>query len=464
MEVSEEVQEILRDQYKIDAGLLFSASLGYGQAPGKGRHGKDKLESFGVGIRAKLSEIELSELYRRANPIANLVDLLPDSSAQRWAQITSTEIDEEIVKEAQKYLDAIKDTIVDGWKKARLYGWSGLVMLADDGGVSYDRPLNVRRVRAWRGLRSVAGGVTGDISVREWQEDPLTLNYGMPSQFYLRGLEDRTVHRSRVVLMYGIKELRSLQYDYELGTSIVERAYTSFRNYDAGVNTIANSLLDWSVDVLEIEDLTRLMAQSKEFANVIAAMYAAKSQLNVMLLEAGKSSYKQIQRSYQGVRDVIEILQVALASSADIPIQMLFNISPSGATSGSWEKDYWAQYVANRQQLELLPVLRELLDPWFLSMGVNPVYTIAFPSILEMDDLQKAEEKYRNAQSQYNLSAALKLLVEALILDPGAAGEVIAGNIDLAQAVTKSLATLKMRQSALMGKPESEKWQGRQLA
>lgn len=459
------VVEDENEAQKLDAGLLFSTALGFGQAVGgKGSCGVDKLESFSIGYRKNLSGEDLAELYRRANPIANLVDLLPDGANQRWMYLSSKVHDEKTLEAAQNFIDGAREEIISTWKKARLYGWAALVMLADDGVLDYSRPLNPAKIKTWRGWRSIAGGAATDISVRDYDENPMSVDYGLPSQFYLRGLEGQTVHRSRLVLMYGIKELRNIRNNYELGTSIVERAYIAFRNYDAGINTIANSLLDWSVDVLAIEDLTRLMANSKEFANVIAAMTAAKNQLKVMLLEAGKSEYKQVQRSYQGVKDVIELLQVALASSADIPIQMLFNVSPSGATSGSWEKDYWAQLVANRQKLELQPLLKQVLDMWFISQRLEPKYEINFPSILEMNDLEKSEEKYRNAQSQYNLSAALKLLVEAFILAPDEAALVVGENKNLAQALKDSLGKVTMQQKELQGQGASEKWQGRQLA
>lgn len=436
------VEEFVKQKQQEDAGLMFSGALGHGKVGGG-----DKLETFDIGTRGLLSEPQLTELYDRANPLANLIDLLPDAAAQKWVKVESKTIDEDKLKKAQKVLDQLKEHLTITWKQARLYGWAAIVPLYDGGGDDLSKPLDPLSVKGIKGFRSVSGGVASDIYIESYEENPLSEYYGSPSHFTLRGLETQRIHRSRLSLLYGVRKLRRVAGSHEIGISVVERAYTAYRNYDATINTIANSLIDFSVDVLEMENLTTLMSQSEDFAKIITAMHQAKTQLKVMLLEHGKAKYSQIQRSYTGVKDMMELMQVAVASSADIPLQMVFNVSPSGQTSGSWEKEYFSQYVANRQRLDLEPVLREILDINFESQGVEDYsdYSLDFPNILEQTELEQAEHRYRDAQSQYNLSAALKLLVEAQILAPEEGAKVIAGEKNLEEALTEGLASLKMR-------------------
>lgn len=129
---------------RFDAGQFISSALGFGAL------NRDKLETFQIGTRRRLSPQELFTLYEQNTFIANIIDVVPDAGTQKWCNYESANDTQEI----QQELDKIKPHINQAWKLARLQGWAAVLLLIDDGEFDYSQPVNVRGIRGIRSLET----------------------------------------------------------------------------------------------------------------------------------------------------------------------------------------------------------------------------------------------------------------------------------------------------------------------
>lgn len=427
---------------RLDAGAFWSASLGFGNL------NKDKLETFKVGGRQRLNSAELFFLYETNNFVANVIDAVPDAATQKWCKYES----DTDSKNIQTELDRIKPYINQGWKLARLVGWAAVVMLINDTEKDYSVPVNTRNIRGISGYTVVSGGDAGEISVTQYDENPFSPTYGQPEIFTIGG-NATPVHISRLLLFYGVKRLASLQgrSRSQLGTSVVDRCYQEFRNFDVGNNAIASTLPDFNVDVFAIPGLMKLLAKQKDFASYISGMAFARSVLKVQLVEAGEGGqnaggYQIINRQYTGVKEMLEYFKNLFAGATDLSHTQLFGESPSGQTSGKYQMRSWSQYIANQQQTNLRPELEKLINYCHvLSGGVPADWSIDFPPILELDETEEADIELKQAQ-------ALGILTDKQIATPDEVATALASGIKIGKAI--DLEAREVERQALQTFPE----------
>lgn len=418
------------DTQRLDMGAFYSAVLGFGNV------NKDKMETFRVGARRRLTGMELWELYETNNFIANVIDAVPDAATQKWCIYESDREDDSIQKELEK----VKPYINQAWKLARLQGWAAVVMLLNDGVTDYSQPAEERRIRGISGYNALAGGEAGEIAVQKYDENPMSPTYGQPQVFTISA---QPVHASRLLLFYGVKRLSRLR--GQLGTSVLDRCHQEFRNFDVGNNAIAATLPDFNLDIFEVPGLAPMLAKQKDFAEFIQGIAFARSVLKVMMVEAGNNGsqgaggYKIISRPYTGVKELLEYYKQLFAGATDLPDTMLYGESPDGQTSGKYEMRSWAQYIANQQQSVLHSELDKLINYLHLTTGTIPKdWSLEFPSILELDESEQADVELKRAQR-------LGLLVDRQIVTAEEAAHSLADHIDVAKAIDFAAREEEMR-------------------
>lgn len=421
-------------QQYLDAGAFISAMLGFGNPL------QDKVESFGLAPRKRLTSAELWDLYETDTFIANAIDKVPDAATQKYCTYTVNEEQTgSNAKVVQNELERVRPYINQAWKQARLQGWSAVLMYIDDGELDYRNPVNTRKIRGISGYKALCGGNTGEIGILEYDENPFSVTFGEPQLFTVYSAQKPVVHVSRLLLFYGVKKLSRIQ-NYgvsvgQLGTSIVDRFFQYFRNFDIGNNAIASTLPDFNVDIMKVADLATLLAKKQDFATYISGIAFARNIMKIMLVEAGKDGqnegdYQIITRQYQGVVEILKYNKGLYAGSVDIPDTLLFNESPDGQTSGRYESNTWAQYVADMQERELRPELNKVIDYVHFTDGsiVPETWELKFPSILQLDQVDKADIDLK-------LYQGLQYLTTAQIATPEEAAKSLVDQTDVGDCI-----------------------------
>ena len=99
---------------------------------------------------------------------------------------------------------------------------------------------------------------------------------------------------------------------------------------------------------------------------------------------------------------MIKAVQMRLVAASDMPHTLVLGDSPSGlGATGESEQDTWYDHVRNKQESELRPLIRRVMDCILadLNGGKVPRYTIDFNPLWQMNDKDKAEVRLKTAQA-----------------------------------------------------------------
>lgn len=448
------------------ARLDTAAILQIGQTLQKLHGSRDsQLDSITDRYQA-LTPQRRQELYETDPWIGQLIDWLPDSMCQKWAtyKVKKSEIEEETEPESIKSdsvesdlcpydteLGLIQEDAKDALKLARIHGWSALMLYVDDG-QKLDQPVNERSIRSIEGFSVFRGGDAGEISVASWQDKKTLPNYGKPELFTLDG--DR-VHHSRLLLFYGVKKLNpygnfgsGTSSSFGLGTSTIDRAYSTWKDFSKGGGMIAQNLHKSSQRILKIKGFKQLAANRNDLEAYIAGMAYSLNCLGIMAIDADDADYDVIEHNYTGVPELLKHFKNLFGGAANMMHTDIFGESPTGQTSGSYQEKWKAGFVHAAQESELKRPLLKYLRYCHLRDGTDPSEgVLEFPSLYELDDEQKAGVVQKQA-------AGLRALVGAssgAILTPDEAAQYLSQFPDY-----QSVIDWEQRESDLESVPEGQ--------
>jgi phage-related protein (TIGR01555 family) len=390
-------------EFNTDAGHLQNAMLGFGRLNGADKSSQFTPASQGVSLTRQ----QRQNLYDYCPAIANAIDLVVDDSLQKY--VTYSDKSGGDSAKVQGVLDSAKDAIAEAWKMARIHGWAGVLVFAND---TIDLMQPIGKPKAIKGFRAYSGGVSGLLTVAEWDTDPTSLDYGQPLFFSL-GKSAQKIHRDRLLLFYGVKKLGGNEEITtnpleQLGISIIDRVYRDFQNFDVACQSVAASLPTWAQDILGIPDLATLTKDPKALQLYVDGMNQFRSTLNLLAIDTKNGgSWQTITRDYSAMPAVIEKFAQYFAGACNIPDTMLFNQSPSGQTSGRYQSDSWAQWIAQQQQLSLCKPVDRLMAIAHSIYGAPQDWELHYPSILTLSAVELANLDKTKADTIKSLGSAI---------------------------------------------------------
>ena len=407
--------------------------------------GQDKLASVSVGRPPALTSVQLNNLYRSSNLIANLVNLLPDAITQEWVDYKCEE-NPDLQDWMQAKLDAIASDFNQALKQARLFGGACLVLHLDDFyRPGNSRPMNYSSINAYIGCQVLGIDqihphiINNDVFSPDYKK---ITYWKLRSNLHLVGSGERDkrylVHSDRVLPFYGVKRLEAIgdtrvgretdygdSYDNDYlnwGDSVVLRAYKKLLNLDQSDDAIASSLQSFNQTVLFIHDLAKKTMQPEKREMVkqhLRTVAFLQSVLGILALDAEHERFEIMSRNYAQIPEILEHIKEMAAGSTDIPHTLLLNRSPSGITSGSSEKNDWARTVAARQKLDVLPQLQQLVQILHLCKdnpagGLPPSsHQLVFPSILKLTEFEESELEEKKVTTLKLKAETLQNLITA---------------------------------------------------
>lgn len=392
-------------------------------------------ESFQNPHGSEIQVEQLISLYEQDNFIANLVDHLPERATSKWCHFDmKAELWDgqgaQKKNPIQQTLDDAKDAICTAWKLARLRGWA-IVYIHLVGAGEPQEAVREQSIKGIAGFTALAGGPAGEVTIQSYDENKLSLTYGMPLTYSVDG---QIIHHSRVLLFTGIKRLSRDQIsrngiNHEPGISVIYRSRQAHRNFIAASNAVATKLLNFNQAILKIKDLAQILAKEEDAKSYFQGMSLAKTILNMIVLDADGGDYGMLNTPFTGVHELLEYFKKIFAGSTDLMASELFNESPAGVTSGRFENEYEARYVAAQQESVLTPLLYRIIrygcaaNNYPLDCG-----ELSFPPLYKMDDAQLAKVKLTQAQ-------VIKLLIDARVLTPEEAADALSQGIDIEDAI-----------------------------
>lgn len=262
------------------------------------------------------------------------------------------------------------------WIAARLYGGGALWVGADDGQRA-DMPLaldRVKRVTFYRPMDRRELFPSAEID-----EDPASPGFGEPiwCDYVPRsrsGVQWR-IHSSRLIILPG-RELpqsdRSTQSYWD--DSVLGDLYETIRAYGTAWQNIGHLLQDMAQGILTIKGLISMItAKNKDL--LVARMETldtTRSNVRALVLDKDNEDFRREVTSLAGLSDVILRLNERVASAAEMPLTVLFGVSPAGLNA-TGESDLRLHYdrVTIGRETCLTPRLLRMAAPLAASMGID---------------------------------------------------------------------------------------------
>lgn len=350
---------------------------------------RDKATGVNFSRRKRLGREELEAMYEQNPIVARVVDRLPEDAIRRGWRLEGLDADIDMGALHSKLNDlGVDQALLNAAKWSRLYGGALLCLPVADC-ASPDKPLNLCNVES----------VYTPVVIPSNDAIPVDMDatFGSPTyrkvlSYDIMGLDGQTtrIHHSRCIPFEPIQ----LPYEALLksptgwGPSVVDRLYDALSKEGAARAHSISMMYVQSLMYVQMEGFRaahNTAAGREQLKTLLLKMRNGMDSLGIMGIDK-EDEIGNVTLSLAGVTDVIDRARDALAASADMPKEILFNESPAGLNAGqlSGPQELWFAHVESYQNDVLSPALDRILEVCFAWWGMpvtqwkvvwNPLWT-----------------------------------------------------------------------------------------
>lgn len=391
-----------------------------------GKANKDKRTGMRA-IECYLDQKTIEAVYQIDDMFAKIVDRLPEDMTREGFTITVDGEDrtEEIQEIFKKY--DLDSKIEEGLKWARLYGGAGAVMGVKDGKFPWE-PVEFASIKTLEYItmldrhRLVSDGGGDNID-----SNLSSSNFGRPVFYRLQNssikINERNfmkIHNSRVIRFNGVKlgNDQMVYVDY-WGDSILSRLYNVLRNFQGTHDSAATIMTDFTQLIVKLKDLADMIASGDDqlVQARLQLMGMTASIVNAIVIEEGEEAERKT-TNVAGLPDMIDRIGWRLVAATEYPQTILLSQGPKGGlgSEGESEKRDYYDFVKNRQESHLRPILDQFLTFIFLAKdgptsGKLPKWETKFVPLWQPTEKEIVETRKSQMETD-------KGYIEAQVLDP----------------------------------------------
>lgn len=327
---------------------------------GQGIQGHDKRLGTSFGQVLRLTEQELTDLYRGDGFGRRIIDLPTGEMARAWFTCAG-DTDGGICK----YMDrirAMQNTLM-ALRWAHLYGGSIAVLLIDDGG-KLDTPVNEGKIRGIEQIR-VYDKERITWSTADLYEDPEDVKYGQVKIYDVSPVSGNPfrVHETRVLRFEGLPVCDKVRSENNgWGDSAFQPVYAQLADLTGAYHSTKEVIDDFIQIILKVENLQELIASGQEdlVKKRLSIIDMGRHVMNTIMLDS-KEEYSKEASTVTGLPDLLGKFAEALCAVTEIPLTLLMGQSSAGFNSkdeGSMRK--WYDKISQDQEDELRPQMERL--------------------------------------------------------------------------------------------------------
>lgn len=371
---------------------------------------RTKPHSPGAGA---LTREEVDALYRHNDYAGRIVDKVPEECTRRGWDVVVSEMDdgddinpydEELVRLRVQQCFNRAD------KLARKDGGSLIYMAIDDGREQLE-PVDEANIRKLKHLVVVERWGVEPI---EWETSLDSPEFGNPSCYRIRpyvqggGVVERVVHSSRLLRFDGIwLPPRMAAENQYWGDSVLQRSYWKVLNFSELERDIGHIVRSFSFIIAKIHGLAGLVSGGNKEAVLDRLMLLNESitAMRMGVCDSEKEDLAFTQRSVTGLSELYDRMAQSLASSAGMPVTLLFGQAPGGLTTDDESgRTYWYDTISDRQKNYYTPNLERLIRFVALSKegptpGKAPLWKIQYRALKESTESELGELRHKQAQT-----------------------------------------------------------------
>jgi phage-related protein (TIGR01555 family) len=358
-----------------------------------------------------MSEEELEANYYGNAYARRIITKLPNDSFKNGHKLkppasiedaTQKEAEEKAINDLLWDLKGVSNTLFAIYW-GRLYGRGGILLGAVDGGgmATELRPENILP-RGTDALRYIEPLENREFQANTLQNDPTKPGFGEPETWRMTRVggtfnEDTFIHTSRIILTGSTPTSRRRRSendwrDFPLLQPIIN---TGLAWWDQAIQAATTMVLDSSQAVLKIKDFLESIATepTANFSLRMRIMEMGRA-LRILTIDADEEDFDYVERTFTGVKDILDHLANNLSGIADIPATILFGRSPAGENAtGESDQKIWDDQVTAAQQNEYQPILEKLVYLAALATGATEpeAWGVEFLPLHEMSEKEMAD-------------------------------------------------------------------------
>lgn len=393
---------------------------------------------------APLTLLEADTLFEFDKFARKLVSNLPRYETRKWCTYSITDGSDEsgeITQGMQALIDSAAPYFTEARITARLYGGSAIVLAGNDGITNYRQPLEKEKLKSLKLVRVAEAGISQQLIVDEWGINPLEEDYDKAQILRFSDTGSTQVHASRLLLFNGVtvNSRRSRENYHGFGVPLLQIFKGELRDYRQPLETIAIALKDFNKLIVKLKNLVNLLdAKKKKEIEQRLELYQYTSSVMSAFVGDPDDIIEYLNRSFVGVKEMVDLLKADLGACADEPHTTFFNESPSGNTSGTDQMRNINSTVSDSQEDNIRRPLEKLIDLWHHckdspTKGKPPEsWQIGFPVIYELNEIERAALEKTQAE---RMAILLKDEGQGSVITPLEAAESIARDVSLASVI-----------------------------
>lgn len=316
---------------------------------------------------------------------------------------------------SRKVIDLLEDLhFNDRLRQARCLeravGGAGVVMGVNDLEEDQSQELNFDKINELKWMETFE---PLELFASSWQNDPNLPGFGRPDKYRLVPVSPggvkkgagREIHASRILVFPGIVvSRRQITSQLGWGDAVLTRCRETVRDFQTAWGAIGHLIAEYGVAVWKIKGLAEIISMDKDeiLRSRVEMMQLAMSAVNAAVIDAELEDFDRKQVPLTGLSDVLREFGARLAADADIPMTLLFGMSPGGMNAtGEFDSRSWFDRIKSSQEHKLRPHIERAVKIAFRAIGVEEPasWTITFKPLSQPTEQEKVQTRYTQAQT-----------------------------------------------------------------
>lgn len=370
---------------------------------------RDRGRSAVVAPFAHLSDIEASWLYHGSDLARKIVDKLPTEALRRRWVTGSLDLDNALARWR------VFDRVLEAWIWGRLYGRGALYLGISDRLGPQDSSLDETKIQ--KGDLLFLTPIEGqDLRPAARNENPKSVYYGETTHYSITSVAGRPtehkIHASRFLIFGGARTSERLRLERNgADLSVLQAVAELLRDTDQSWRGVMLLLQDLSQAVFRIKGLVSMIANGDQdvVQRRMEIVDMARSIARAVVVDADGESFEHVgAANVTGVGPLLDQINQRLAGASDMPMTVLFGISPGGMNAtGESDLALWRQ-SADAARVEITPQAEKLTRIIARTSGLAYDGGIQWPPLREASELERADLEARQAATaQVRIAAGL---------------------------------------------------------
>lgn len=386
---------------------------------------RDKTRTFVPYDDPPLDIQTCATLYRGSDLGERIAKALPDKALKQGFGLASKNGDldpnemQEQAKEVLAEADRIglRDKVFEADVWGRVFGFGGIVIGATGSGPP-DEPLDEERATSLDWIMVVD---RREMIPDAYYVDPASKKFG-EIEFYritpVTGFGPESEARAKALASLGLRihETRVERFGGTLTSrrdrienagcdhSVYQRVQKVLQQTDNNWDSVCQLMADMSQGVFWIQGLIKMLAQGNE-AEMLTRMQAldkGRSTARAIVLDAEREKFERVATPMGGVDEVIMRTWQRLAAAAEMPLTVLFGVSPAGMNAtGESDVRLWYDSVQSHREKRLAPRLIRILRLLSKTLGhkAPESWEVSWPSLWQMTAPEQADYRLKTVQA-----------------------------------------------------------------